>query len=430
MFSMHLQDLPYETSEHSQILSFQLEALNRAWVRAASEIPYYKTIARDIGARSGFNSIREYIKSVPKLTRTIIQTRMPSISYSPKWGDYERITGGSTGQPVQVPSWRSERSRSSADLWLGRSWVGIERSSRLFLYWGHGHLLGRGPRRIANLLIRNVKDCFRNYVRHPSSDLSYSALLKAGDRLLRSRPEYVVGYSGSLDRLARENMFRKNEFRNLGVRCIIATAESFPFEDSVSVVSELFDAPCYMEYGSSETNLLAHSFTSTEMRVFWKSYLIEASNRPDIQDVLVTSLYPRRTPLFRYQLGDLFSLGDVTVAGGCSVVKIRKVLGRSDLPLVLPTGRTLHASASRSILKSHADITGFQYECRGNGIVLSLIAREGRSVGARLVDEIIRGACQIDPEFGNCLTVRQVETLHQTVAGKTPVVIHSRSEAG
>jgi hypothetical protein len=61
-----------------------------------------------------------------------------------------------------MPSWKREDREIRADLWIGRGWYGIEPADRVFLFWGHAHLLGSGWRGWLKGKVRGAKDKLQN----------------------------------------------------------------------------------------------------------------------------------------------------------------------------------------------------------------------------------------------------------------------------
>ena len=133
-------------------------------------------------------------------------------------------------------------------------------------FWGHGHLLGHGLSGILERFKRAVKDKIQNYVRYSCYDLTKNNLLMAGDAIIREKPDYIIGYSTALDQLASVNIHRKHEFSKLNIKVVIGTAENFPFSDSRDVISDVFYSPVAMEYGSVETNLIAHTLLNLDIK--------------------------------------------------------------------------------------------------------------------------------------------------------------------
>lgn len=414
-------DLDYRTWSPSRIADYQLARVNELWDWASRNIPYYRRLVEN-GLPRRFASLPQYIHTAPPLTREILQdTDVPCWSRDPR-PDGKRVTGGSTAKPIQVPSWRREYEENRLDPWLGRSWYGIGPRHRLMLYWGHSHLLGEGWRGKVNGWSRSIKDRLQNYRRHSCYDMSEAALENAGRRLLAARAHFVVGYSCYLDRLARSNARLSSAYAALGLKAVIAAAEGFPFEDSEARIGDVFHAPVGMEYGSVETGLVAHTHPAGGYRVFWKSYLLEYRPGPGLQEVFVTSLFRRCTPLFRYRLHDSYEVSDESPqAAGCSALSFGRVAGRSNRTIRLPNGRSLHSEAVSHIVRGVPEITGYQAVSRKDRVTLNVTV--GKALAEADVERIRGMARRIDPWFGEFLEVREVPELERTIAGKTPMIL-------
>ena len=246
-----------------------------------------------------------------------------------------------------------------------------------------------------------AKDRLQNYVRHSAHDLSEQALRDGLAHLARTRPDFVVGYSRYLDELARSARDWRIAGRGFRLKAVIAAAESLPALDSSVRIQELFEARLAMEYGAVETGLIAHTHPEGGYRVFWHSYLLECHG-DGAQEVHATSLFPRCTPLFRYRLGDRFEPGGhAATTAGCSVLAFSRVLGRSNAPVVLPSGRTLHSESVSHIARDQPKVLAYQFACTPGHVALRLKTR------APLTDEetafIRRVATGIDAELGETL---------------------------
>jgi phenylacetate-coenzyme A ligase PaaK-like adenylate-forming protein len=370
---------------------------------------------------------------MPVTTRGLLQHQATNIARDSARTDFIRMTGGTTAQPVQLPAWNRELDHTQLDIWLGRSWYGIRPSSRLFLIWGHSHLLGSGVRGWLRARRREIEDRMLGYHRWSAYDLREEAMQRAGDRLLRFRPEYVMGYSVALDRFARCNASRRDEFAALGVRLVIAAAESFPAPDSREQLQELFRCPVAMEYGSAETNLMAHTHPEGGYRTFWRSYFMEAipsAGEEQTGKVLVTSLYPRCVPLIRYEIGDeiLLEPGQHVAVG---LSRFRAVAGRCNDYVELPDGALIHSEAFTHAVRSSPEVKGYQVVQEPVGISIRILSTEPLSGPGRR--GVLNKLGSIDGQLSNVKLV-PVERLETTIAGKTPMIlkrpIHdSRTEA-
>ncbi|MCY4015505.1 MAG: hypothetical protein OXG82_22690 [Gammaproteobacteria bacterium] len=404
-----------------EVGNYQLDRLNHEWAKAVRSIPYYVSLAEKNALPGRFASLREFVEAVPPLTREVLQQRDERYWHDAPRPNHRRTTGGSTASPIQMPAWRREFRHTRLDPWLGRSWFGVSPRDRLFLFWGHSHLLGEGWRGRVNAWVRAGKDRLQNYVRYSAYDMSEPALRKGLERLQRSQPDFVIGYSRYLDELARTAEDWGSPSRALSLKAVIAAAEEFPAPDSRDQIESLFGAPVGMEYGAVETGLIAHSRPEGDYRVFWHNYLLEYHGEGR-QEVFVTSLFPRCTPLFRYRLGDHFELGEsAEKAADCSVLSFERVVGRSNLAVTLPSGRTLHSESISHIARGQPKVLAYQFLCAPDGVTLRL--RIKGPLDDHEVASIRRLAGLVDPQLGAALQVVTVANLERTLAGKTPMVI-------
>ena len=400
----------------------QLERLNGEWGRALRGIPYYRELARQHGLPSRFDSLAQFAQSVPPLGKDVIQTAKLRFWHEPPAPNHRRITGGSTAAPVQINAWKREFRATALDPWLGRSWYGIGPGDRLFLFWGHAHLLGEGWRGKAGALVRAAKDRVQNYIRQSCYDMSPAAMRAGLERLARADAGFLIGYSCFLDALVRSaEGWQPSPSPPLTLKAVVAAAEGFPFADSAARIAAFFGAPVAMEYGSVETGLIAHTHPDGGYRVFWHNYLLECHG-PEAQEVFVTSLFPRCTPLIRYRLGDRFVPGaDAVTAGGCSALSFERVAGRSNRPIVLPGGRLLHSEAVSHIVRGMDAVLGYQFVCADDGVTLRVRTRRALTEAERA--EIRRLAGGVDAELGERMRIAEVEHLQRAISGKTPMVV-------
>ena len=232
-------------------LEAQLALWNAEWRRILATVPYYRELQQRRNLPVRFGSWQEFTTEVPATCRSAVQENTQAMTSTERPQQITRKTGGSTAEPVQIPGWRSENSRTRYNTWLGRSWYGVSPSSRLFLLWGHSHLFGTGIGGWFHRRRREVVDRMLGYRRFSAYELRSEALRRAAEELIEFKPEYLIGYSVALDLLARANRDRREELRRLGLKVVIGTAECFPATDSVASLEDLFGCPVAMEYGAT-----------------------------------------------------------------------------------------------------------------------------------------------------------------------------------
>jgi phenylacetate-CoA ligase len=410
----------YDVEPASERRRQQLELLNAEWERAAADVPYLERIRRELSLPTRFGSLEEFAARVPATTRDTLRREGGSLASRSRPGDLVRMTGGSTASPVQIPAWSSEFARGRADLWRVRAWYGITPASRLFMIWGHSHLLGTGLMGKWRGAYRQLSDRLLGYHRFSAYDLRPEALRRAAVELLRFRPDYVLGYSVALDQFARANAECRDELRRAGVRAVVATAEGFPAPDSAARLADLLACPVAMEYGAVETGLIAHTHPAGGYRVSWRSHLVEAEPSATGHRIRVTTLTPRCVPLVRYEIGD-----EIELTGGASgslvgIDSFERVIGRCNDYVPLADGAQIHSEAFSHALRPCAEILSFQVAVGGPELCIRYVARE--ELGAALVGEIRERLRKIHPGLA-AARFERIERVPQSVAGKTLMVV-------
>jgi len=406
----------YDTEES---LHIQLDLFNKEWIRIRHDVPFYRDLYLEKNLPDAFRSWHEIISSFPVIDRKTIQANCDNLMNHTKRADWYRITGGSTAEPIQIPSWHSENKFTSPDMWLARSWYGIQPSDRLFLIWGHSHLLGRGLAGLYKRLIRQIKDSFLGYYRFSAYNINKISMRKAAECLIRYRPQYIIGYSNALDAFARANEDRANQLSSLKLKAVIGAAEGFPATDSKECIEKVFGAPVAMEYGAVETGLMAHTHPNGGYSAFWRTYFIEAAENGSSEGlkVRITSLFPRCFPLIRYEIGDEIELYYGQSPFG--VRRFKRVIGRCNDYLLLPDGSRIHSELITHAVRSCSEIKAYQAIQDIKGIRLAVVAGE---LSKETLEDIRHRMAVIHPYLSD-IKIEIVDNLKQSIAGKTPMIV-------
>ncbi len=203
---------------------------------------------------------------------------------------------------------------------------------------------------------------------------------------------------------------------------MVATAESFPSPDGQEVVARVLGCPCVMEYGSVETAILAQGVPGEPgLRVLWRAYLLDCGEpNPDgSRPLYVTSLYPRAFPLVRFDMGDAVLLPEGEPTAGPA--RLASVVGKLNTAIVLPGGARIHSESIRHAAGFEKAIIRYQIVRRGGAVSMRIVAAAGEEPGG-LRSRLRERLGKVHPELAG-IEIEFAETLHQTVAGKTPVYI-------
>lgn len=402
----------------------QLELLNRTWSDVRHHVPHYAASARELALPARWSSLDEFAERVPATRRETLQSlreRLFSTQRPPEsWG----ATGGSTAEPIRIPRWNSELQATRALQWLGRRWYGVEPDDRLFLLWGHGHLLGTGLRGWVNARRRELQDRILGFSRFSAYDISDGAMQAAVEGILSFRPAYLLGYSVALDRLERAAAAQRERLRALGIKVVIGTAENFPYADSAQRISDTFGCPVAMEYGAMEAIAIAYTHPEGGYRAFWRSFLAEAERRGERWVLRLTSLYPRSMPLVRYEIGDELELAPGSRDHLVGVTHFERLSGRCNDYVEMADGAWIHSEAFSHAVRPCAAVRGYQVVQAGGDLHLRVTA--SGEVSAADEQGMRRRLAIIHPDLAG-VALERVDALAQTTTGKTPMIIRQRA---
>lgn len=411
----------YNNYSEQDIIKYQIQKFNIQWKNIQKEIPYYKELVAKGIVPKTINTINDF-QQVPVTDRPFARNNMEKLMNKNKAPDSWISTGGSTGTPLKYPSWKSESKEYESNVWYVRDFYNITKQDKMFRIWGHSHTLGSGFSKYKKKLMFFIGLPLVGYKRFSAYDLSNERLREAGNQILKFKPQYIIGYSKSLVLLAKANEHNKDKFHDLNLKAIIGAAEGFDNENDKDYIQNIFGCPVGMEYGSMETNLIAHTHPNGGFKVIWSDNLIECvdddNNPSDSGRILVTSLYDRAFPLVRYELGDIIQN---TNKSQISVYEFEKIQGRDNDFLMIDEHTPIHSEGITHAIKLSDKVTAYQIRYTKDK-VYTIYVKSNEILSTKEFDNIKNRLGQVDSRLSK-LEVKQVDKLKQTVAGKTKWLI-------
>jgi phenylacetate-CoA ligase len=419
----------------SDLSNLQLSKIQEVWRDAVRDVPYYGRLVKEGRAPSEIESWEDFFK-IPELTREILQDHKEEFVRRSGPPDLWRMTGGSTGNPVKFGVWNSEDAiirMLKLVLWHR---VGYSPSDRLFLIWGHSHLLGTGWRRYWNHFIRKAKDMALGYKRVDAYSLSPELCNKYAEELMRYRPAGLIGYSAVLDYFIRSLPEKWKDFKALGLKFVMPCAEPAPREDSFELLGEVFGCPVIQEFGGVDFGHVGMKLGTEPFQVFSEYNFLETVEQtvsdveerlgnfkdandslPKLSDhggaALVTSLYRRYLPLIRYRQGDI--LGGVHKSVKGHVISFETLHGRINDMVSLEDGTSVHSVAVFHCAHQEPSVLNIQMILEDQGTRILLVTRNGYN--SKVESLIMHRMRQISPLLGKA-KIEAVEDLVTTRAGK------------
>ena len=415
----------YQSWDHSTTADVQLAKLRAVWADCTRDVPYYSGLVAEGHAPAEIRSWDDF-RAIPELNRSILQERGADFIRRSGAPDLNRMTGGSTGNPVHFGVWNSEDHvvrLLKLTLWLR---AGYQPGDRLFLIWGHSHLLGTGWRRYVNHLKRKLKDVLLGYRRTDAYRLTPDRHRQIAASLIRFKPAGFIGYASALDSFVRTNAALAERFRSLGLRFVMPCAEPLPKPDSLQLLCETFGCPVVQEFGGVDFGQVASKFGEEPFVSFPDQNILEAlpCNEPEGGEaVLVTALYPRYLPLIRYRQGDLIS--GIERDGHGHVREFQSLQGRINDMILLPSGVEVHSVAVFHCIHQEPSILNIQMVIEDAGPRLRLAAISG-GIASDVEKRIRHRLGQISAELAS-IPIEAVADIEATRAGKRRWFVDKRT---
>lgn len=422
------QRIRAEPVDPTQLAARQLMAVQRVWQDATADIPYYAGLVRDGRAPAVISSWEDF-RQIPRLKRQVLQDKPELFTRASRESAGYCITAGSTGTPLKMGMDQPERDLMRIVKMAEWQRFGYRPESRLFLIWGHSHLLGTGWRGRLNHVRRKAADSFMGYKRVDAYSMTPADCRRYATMLVRYRPLGVLGYASALDMFATHITDRREEMRRLGVKFVMVTAEPLPRPNSYNLLRETFDCPVVQEYGGVEFGQIAFAVDRNPFSVYGDLNYVEAlpadeqtaTERP----IAVTSLYPRYLPLLRYEVGDACQAPDVLPHG--HVDSFATLAGRINDQVVMSDGAAIHSVAIFHCIHQEPSVLNIQMRLTDRLIMVSLVAANGDDERRHEVSQRIRSRlAQVHPELGHA-TIEWASDLDTNRAGKRRWFVDERT---
>jgi len=406
----------YNNTAVEEVSQYQFKTFNELWQDIQMNVPFYKEFVNENKLRNirNFDDLRQ----LPIIDREKANKYMKQLMDTSQEPDSWGTTGGSTGNPLQFPMWRSEKQASEPTVWYAQDFYNIKRSDKLLRLWGHSHTLGSGISRLINIMKFKIGLPLIGYKRLSAYDLSTKKLKEVGKEILKFKPDYIIGYSKALKRLAQANEEKKDAFHKLKLKAVIGAAEGFEKDSDKTYIGDIFGCDVALQYAAMETNYLAHTHPSGGYKAFWKNNIIECvdddGNPAESGRILVTTLYPRAFPLIRYDVGDIIT---GTKKSSESVYAFKEVQGRDNDFLMIDENTPIHSESITHAVKFSEKIGAYQIRYTKDH-QFTVYVTSNEKIDTKEKAEIKKRLGQIDKRLLN-FKIKQVDTLRQTIAGKT-----------
>lgn len=400
---------------------YQVGEFNKIWKSARENVPFYAKWHAEHGLPDKISSLDELV-SWPVLAKADLRNMDLFTRTDVPYPRGHLMTGGSTGEPVRLPSWGDPVSGVSQ--MVGRGAYGIRPGDRTLLLWGHEHLYGTGLSRKINILKRRLKDWIANWTRVSAYDLSPDAMHRAYQIFAKVQPKFIIGFSPAVLSFVRQNASEARKV--LSVEVILCTAGPLTPSEK-GEIENFFGGRVCMEYGSVECGIMAYTRPRDgEYDVFWNTHLLQAQRQENGEyKNLVTRLTDCYVPLIRYDIGDYLELDPVDeIENTRSVLEIKSVKGRPSEMLKFKCGVAFFGALIGDCVKQVPTVVSSQIAVDEDENILEIRVTAGAILSADQL-ALIKNRFSLTVRDADKLSVRvvQVEKLQMTVGGKVPRVV-------
>jgi len=213
----------------------------------------------------------------------------------------------------------------------------------------------------------------------------------------------------------------------------MATAEPLPRADRRALLAETFRCPVVQEYGGVEFGQVAFGIDLTPFEVYGDLNYVEAASAPvdtpQDRPLLITSLYPRYLPLFRYEVGDACQDPDVMPHG--HVRSFARVAGRVNDQITMADGAAVHSVAIFHCRHQEPSVITIQMRLTDDAIQILLVGKDTDRIPASreaAAQRIRTRLGQVHPALGQA-QITWVEDLGTNRAGKRRRFVDKRTAA-
>lgn len=404
----------HETRSRPHHKSFQLEKLRRLLILSALHVPYYRDLFKSLRFEPRRVRRLEDIKELPILSKQIVRGHQNALMAQQNLSADERHliqihTTGSTGLPLPLLLTRSEFIKGLTYIAYGFTKSGARITDRFV------QMLVPSPHR-GSFAFERLGILQQHYI-----DLR-QGVERAMTQLEQIKPHVIYGYPSFLSLMAAHLL--QHQPLSWPVRLVITHGEMLS-DEIRSRLADAFACPVRDSYGAAEVFRIAYECPYQRLHIIPDSVHVEIDESTIDSDgsaeIVVTPLYLKTMPLIRYKLGDRVILSNDPCPCGFDFTTIRKITGRSDDNLTLPSGKKISPRAI-NVLEDVPGIIEYQIiqKSRSRFEVLVKAGSEFGPASQQQVEQTITRGCA--PESVQ-VEISIVQAVHRASNGKLNAVI-------
>lgn len=281
------------------------QRLGRLLTHARMRCPYYREVLGPAGSGEGGTSLLDRLAELPTLERGHVRERLDDLvdEAADRRAMVRLSTGGTTGAPMAFYVNQEYRRHSRALCARLYSTLGRNPFSSTLILAGSPIDVERW-----GTWVRKIQDGLRRTSTIPAFDITQDSVPSIISRIRRRRPRFLMGYTSSLDLLAR-HLIAAGETAPVGT--------VVPLAEMVTTVhrqhlSDAFTGRVCEIYGAREASAIAAECAHQQgMHIQEDAYIVEVlQGDRRVEDgtpgeIVITDLFNYAMPLIRYRIGDV-----------------------------------------------------------------------------------------------------------------------------
>jgi len=334
---------------HSQYLSYdELYHLQNAKLQNLIKhvyhtVEYYHTLMDKYKLKPRDIQNQSDLEKLPILTKEIIKQNYLSFisSIYQSFNPVKKITGGSTGAPLQYYISKNVESYAWGSIWRAWNVGGYEPGDRVAVLGGD------------SIIKRNYKTKIYYFLNNwnvlPITKLNENNIFYIYEEIKRSSCKMIYAYPTPLLFLAQ--FMLKNELK-LQINHIVTTSEML-FPNHRAIIEKAFNCKVYDFYGANDGGLLSfqceyfdgyHLCMEKCIAEIVDDELQKRLPANEVGNIVLTDLENYAMPFIRYQVGDRGAITNATCKCGRGLNRLTTIAGRVKDFIELPNGKIIDGS--------------------------------------------------------------------------------------
>jgi len=399
-----------------QLREFQNKSLNALMQYVHKHVPYYRKVMKERGLKPHNIQTVDDLAKFPILDKETFREHwyeLISDEVNPKTVKV-RQTGGTTGEPLRIAYDPLNTAYELEAFRRGLGFSGYRQGEKIVKLFGGS--LGLAPESKWG----KIKARLSGEIFLPAFELSRQNVKQYVDVVQKVR--FLRGYASAVYLLA---MLMEEAGLRLRLQAVFPTAEILYDHWRELIVERL--GPVFEYYGGGELNSIAfecechQGLHIAEEHVFLE-ILREEEKVPDgeMGAVTLTTLQNYTMPLIRYQNGDVAVLDSKPCACGRGLMKLSKILGRTNDLLRAKDGRLISGAFIPHLFRVSRGIQQVQVVQETEDLILVKVVK-GQEFSGEELETTIEAMRRYLGEV--MIEVEYVDSIPRTVSGKIRFVI-------